>query len=267
MIAKLGKLIGILVLAFFIKVSAGEIVSLYNKWAIIFILGGSLLCLSIIDNPVRFFGILIAAYRDGKFNSKKFNHSMIDKLIKYSKSFYSHSEETKVGIFHEKHYFLKIALSKVKDGLQTPEEIEMILTKKAQFLYEKRQRNIDLAYSFIKYPPLIGIVGTIIGLISYINHNTALNEYLGSPGEIIEFTILVALYSFILSYIILMPVVERAERLNQMEFFTNRMIIEGTVLISKRMNPIIVREILSSYKIGFIPDSSEGGSDGKILEV
>ena len=143
----------------------------------------------------------------------------------------------------------------------------MILIKKAQFLYEKRQHNVDLAFSFIKYPPLIGIIGTVIGLISYINHTTVLNEYLGSPGEIIEFTILVALYSFILSYVIFMPIVERAERLNQMDYFTNRMIIEGVILIAKRMNPIIVREILSSYKIGFIPDTSEAGGNGKVLEI
>lgn len=266
MIANIGRFIGFIIIAFFVKLSAGKVISYYNGMALLYLFGGVLFTLSIVTSPVVFFKTITSLITDNKHLSVNYRHRIIDKLVNYSKDFYTFSEEVQARIRNEKNQFLQESLAKVLDGLQTPEEIELILLKKSQFNYEKKQHKIDLLYSFVKYPPIVGIFGTLIGVMAYVNYSEVLNTYLGSPGEIIEFSILVTLYSFAFTYLILLPAVERIEQINQNEFLNARLVTEGSVLIAKKLNPIIVREVLENY-IESSADNDEVNIESMVNEV
>jgi flagellar motor component MotA len=247
MITKLCTLVGFVVLAFFVKMASGETISLFNPLAVLFMIGGSLFCLSLNMNPILFCKIIWNGLTrmGGKHYDKI--EKVIDRLNLFSRDFYSSSDNLERNIYLESNEFMGIALVKAREGLLSGDELEDVLSRKSQFQFEKRQDQIDNIANFLKYPAIMGLLGSLFGLVSYMNSTEVLHPYLGSPGEIMEFSVLVTIYGFAFSYLIMQPLIEKLEIQNQSEFLTNKIIVEAVVMMRNRMNPLIISEILGNY--------------------
>lgn len=247
MIKKLGIIVGAGILMFFINTMTGETISILNPLAFLFMFGGSLFCLSITGHPIKFIKMIWMGVANLGFKKSDSIPKIVDRLRLFSKDFYSSSDNLERNILYEGHKFMSHSLSKAREGLLSGDELELVLSKRSQFLYEKQQNEIDNVANFLKYPALIGLLGCLFGLITYINNTTQIHPYLGSPGDIIEFSLLVTIYGFSFSYLFMQPLIERLETLNQNEFLAHKVIIEGAVMMRNRMNPLIISEILTNY--------------------
>lgn len=252
MVNKLIVLTLISLLFLFTKGIAGEFVGLYNIKSLMFVGLGTLLCVFMSLGLTGVKSTLKMVFK----RSEKAN-KLIDKLITYSELFYQSSERVQGRINGEPEGFLKNGLLKVYEGLLSTKEIEQTTRKKIEISFINSEKSAEKIRGMIKYPTIFGLKGTLLALVGYLNHSNQIHLFLGSPSEIIEFGLLSSIYGFFLSYFVILPIAEKMERANDQTVMNQKIMTEGLIHMSKRTNPAIVREILSSY----IENDSQGTKD------
>lgn len=243
-------LIGLLFL--FVKGIAGEYVGLVNSLSLIFVGCGTLLCL--------FLSLGIIGVKNSiKLAFKKIDNQtlLVQKLVEYAELVYQNSEAIQGKIRSENDSYIKDGMIKVYEGILSHDEMTSTLKKKTEINYlnsEKASQNIR---NLIKYPTIFGLLGTLLALVAYLNHQSQLHEFLGSPSEIIEFGLMTSIYGFVLSYFVILPLAEKMERTNEKNLMNQKIIQEAISQMAKRTNPVVIKEILT----GYLGDYSGQGSD------
>lgn len=150
--------------------------------SLIFVGCGTLLCLFM---SLGIFGIK----NSFKLAFKKIDNQtqLLQKLVEYAELVYQNSETIQGKIRSENDSYIKDGMIKVYEGILSQDKMSSTLKKKTEINFVNSEKASQNVRNLIKYPTIFGLLGTLLALVAYLNHQSQLHDFLGSPSEIIEF--------------------------------------------------------------------------------
>ena len=173
-------------------------------------------------------------------------HGTIEQMLELNKKLslgLVGSHEAVAGIKNE---FLKEAVSLVVDGVLSEREIRNVLDQRLVTIEHHYLHEANMFKIIGKYPPAFGLLATTLGMI-------ALLQKIGSPGAekligpAMAIGLVGTLYGIGLANLVFLPISEALVEKTEEEITLRRMIIEGSVLLKQRVNPVYMRENLNSF--------------------
>ncbi len=153
------------------------------------------------------------------------------------------SHESVAGIRNE---FLKEAVTLVVDGVLSEREIRGVLEQRLRTIEHHYMHEANMFKTIGKYPPAFGLLATTLGMISLLTK-------IGQPGAekmigpAMAIGLVGTLYGIALANLVFLPISEALMEKTEEEITIRKMIIEGSVLLKQRVNPVYMRESLNSF--------------------
>ncbi len=141
-----------------------------------------------------------------------------------------------------KHHFLKKLFQACVDGAD-PETLKKIAETEVFHTTERHEENINLFVKLGGYSPTMGIIGTVMGLIS------ALASVGGNPNELIRHiasAFIATMWGIIMANIVWLPIGDRLRTLHDKEIELMKVITDGVLAVQTGEMPIVIRSKLSS---------------------
>ena len=141
-----------------------------------------------------------------------------------------------------KNVFLRKGIDLIVDGYDSF-EIHKIMEKEYEIYFSRKESLVNILNTFQKLAPVIGFLGTIIGLISVLNH-------LGAPedmGKGMSIALLTTLYGLLIANFLFLPLHKKLSEHLKMESAFLYVIIEGVLDISQDKNSRAIAYHLQSY--------------------
>lgn len=142
--------------------------------------------------------------------------------------------------------FIKECMGILLDEVIDHKSLRRILTNRVNTIYTRYSGDAKLFQSMGKYPPAMGLMGAVLGMI-------ALLATLGKPGAekgvgaAMSVALIATFYGIAFANLIVIPIGENlGEGAKEMRT-KNSMIVEGVILIGKKTNPIVLVEELNSF--------------------
>lgn len=142
--------------------------------------------------------------------------------------------------------FLKEAVTLVADGVLSEREIRGVLDQRLETIEYHYMHEANMFRTIGKYPPAFGLLATTLGMI-------ALLQKIGQPGAenmigpAMAIGLVGTLYGIALANLVFLPIAEALGEKTEEEIALRKMIIEGTVLLKQKVNPVYMRESLNSF--------------------
>ena len=143
------------------------------------------------------------------------------------------------------HHFLDKALSWMQAGLRG-KELEKLLEDGARIEVERDHNSAQVLTNSAKYPPALGMVGTVFGIIAIFN-GLGTDEGQKAIGTNLAFAMTATLYGLIVSNFIVSPMAELIEQATQQEELELAMIVEIVKLWSENQPAFFVQEHIELY--------------------
>jgi len=143
---------------------------------------------------------------------------------------------------HIKNFFLRKGIDLIVDGYD-PFEIHKIMEKEYEMYFSRKESLVSILNTLQKLAPVIGFLGTIIGLISVLNH-------LGSPADMgkgMSIALLTTLYGLLIANFLFLPLHKKLSEHLKIESALLYVIIEGVIDISQDKNSRAIAYHLQSY--------------------
>jgi chemotaxis protein MotA len=141
-----------------------------------------------------------------------------------------------------KNVFLRKGIDLIVDGYESF-EIHNIMEKEYDIYFSRKESLVNILNTLQKLAPVIGFLGTIIGLISVLNH-------LGSPADMgkgMSIALLTTLYGLLIANFLFLPLHKKLTEHLKMESALLYVIIEGVLDISQGKNSRAIAYHLQSY--------------------
>lgn len=142
--------------------------------------------------------------------------------------------------FHDD--FLTSALQMITDGIDS-DTLQHILKNRIIMMEERHSEGIAVFESAGGYAPTMGVIGTVMGLISVLGDLSDPTEL----GSKIALAFIATLYGVGSANLIWLPVATKLKELTNREAATKYMIIEGISMIQNGSNPAMIKENLKGY--------------------
>jgi chemotaxis protein MotA len=141
-----------------------------------------------------------------------------------------------------KNVFLRKGIDLIVDGYESF-EIHNIMEKEYEIYFSRKESLVNILNTLQKIAPVIGFLGTIIGLISVLNH-------LGSPADMgkgMAIALLTTLHGLLIANFLFLPLHKKLTEHLKMESALLYVIIEGVLDISQGKNSRAIAYHLQSY--------------------
>lgn len=128
------------------------------------------------------------------------------------------------------------------DGTQA-DDIRSAMETEAASISARHKEAIDVFDSAGGFAPTMGVVGTVMGLVSVLNN-------LSNPsvlGEKIAVAFIATFYGIATANILFLPMANKLKAVDKQEEIENGLIIEGVLSIQAGNNPNVVADKLISY--------------------
>jgi chemotaxis protein MotA len=141
--------------------------------------------------------------------------------------------------------FFRDGLQMVYDGFEQ-DRIADLLSKRIKTQFERENSEINVIRTLSKYPPAMGMVGTVIGLVSMLS-GLGDSEAQSKMGASMSVAFLATLYGLLFANFVLTPMSENIALRSYKQIAIRQMVIEGILMIKEGVSPIIMQESLNSY--------------------
>ena len=145
------------------------------------------------------------------------------------------------------HPFLDKSISWLQAGLRG-KELEKLLNDGARMEIEKSHASAQVLSNIAKYPPALGMVGTVFGIIAIFN-GLGTDEGQKSIGVNLAFAMTATLYGLIVSNFIVSPMAELLEQATIEEEMELAMIVEIVKLWGENQPAFFVQEHIELYHV------------------
>ena len=172
--------------------------------------------------------------------SKSRSRNLKEVLTECTKSFERGKIPSATG-----HEFLDKALSWMQAGLRG-HELQKLLEDGARMEIERDHASAQVLSNISKYPPALGMVGTVFGIIAIFN-GLGTDEGQKAIGVNLAFAMTATLYGLIVSNFIVSPMAELLEQATQQEEMELAMIVEVVKLWSEKQPAFFVQEHIELY--------------------
>jgi chemotaxis protein MotA len=165
--------------------------------------------------------------------------------------------------------FLMDGVSLLVDRLE-PSRIESILKDRIKIKQESDETSANMWRTLAKYPPSLGIIGTVLGLI-------ALMLQLGSAngaekmGPAMAIGLVATLYGLVLTNFFLQPIGDNIALRSYREIRRRQMVLLGIVLLAQGEKAVVVQEAVNSLlpvaeRVDVLGIGGGSGSDARANE-
>ncbi len=148
--------------------------------------------------------------------------------------------------------FLRRGLMRVVDGVD-PAQVRAILEIEIAHMQERHALGIGLLNSMGGFAPTMGIIGTVMGLITVLKN---LSDP-GSLGKSIAAAFLATLWGILTANVFWLPLAGKLQHNSHEEVAFRHMLLEGVLALQAGENPRILKEKLS----GFLPPKARVAAD------
>jgi chemotaxis protein MotA len=141
-----------------------------------------------------------------------------------------------------KNFFLRKGIDLIVDGYD-PFEIHKIMEKEYEIYFSRKESLVNILNTLQKLAPVIGFLGTIIGLMNVLNN-------LGSPADMgkgMAIALLTTLYGLLIANFLFLPLHKKLSEHLKIESALLYVIIEGVLDISQNKNSRAIAYHLQSY--------------------
>ena len=138
--------------------------------------------------------------------------------------------------------FFKRGVRMIADGF-TAEAIRTSLERERDLDYERIHHGHLIFKAFGEAAPGMGMVGTLIGLVSMFGHMDDPKKI--GPGMAIA--LLTTLYGAVLANVVMLPIADKLANRAEEEGTNRSLIIEALVMIREGKNPSTIKDELASY--------------------
>lgn len=138
--------------------------------------------------------------------------------------------------------FLRKGVMMVVDGVD-PAQVRAIMEIEIHHMEERHAQGINFFNATGGYGPTMGIIGTVMGLISVLQK---LDDP-GTLGESISAAFLATLWGILSANIIWLPIAGKLRHNSEEEVAFRRMLLEGIISLQAGENPRIVKEKLYAF--------------------
>jgi len=138
--------------------------------------------------------------------------------------------------------FLRRALGMVADGVDAA-EVRQALTTFSQAREDSEDECALVLETAAGYAPTLGILGAVLGLIQVM-------ENLAAPASVgagIAVAFVSTVYGVGVANLVLLPLAARLRAVSRSAALTRELIIEGAVILQRRVHPRIVEAYLGGY--------------------
>lgn len=152
--------------------------------------------------------------------------------------------------------FLKKALMMAVDGAD-PKELQHALELQMGYQNEHGALVAKVWESAGGYAPTIGIIGAVMGLIQVMKNLADIE----AVGHGIAVAFVATIYGVAVSNIFFLPAANKLSQQHKKGVVIKEMIVEGVVLVIEGVNPMIMRDKLSSFfveKLKEVEDAKKG---------
>lgn len=171
---------------------------------------------------------------------------LISEFVRLAEGYRNDSQYISQNINHLEYPFLNEALTLLNEGGMSFDEMELILTKRAEVIFLEHEEEAYTFKSMARFPPAFGLLGAVMGMIS-------LMQGLGSPdsfkqiGPSMAMALVATMYGIALANFVLIPVSENLSKLNKNDLLNRNIVIDGIKLLHQKKHPLIVEESLNCY--------------------
>jgi len=144
--------------------------------------------------------------------------------------------------------FLREAVKLYVDGGLSPQQLDMILRKRATVMHKRHQKEASIFKTIAKFPPAFGLMGTTIGMIALLQSLGGTDAY-KKLGPAMAIGLVATLYGIALANFVLIPISENLTKLNEEDEMLRDIVIDGIKLLRAQEHPLVVEEYLKSYLI------------------
>ncbi len=138
--------------------------------------------------------------------------------------------------------FLKRGVRMIADGFSA-EAIRASLERERDLDYERIHHGHVIFKAFGEAAPGMGMVGTLIGLVSMFGHMDDPKKI--GPGMAIA--LLTTLYGAVLANVVMLPIADKLANRAEEEGTNRSLMIEALVMIREGRNPSTIKDELASY--------------------
>lgn len=174
-------------------------------------------------------GALLKLWK-AKFNEKQMN-DLLQEMVQNKKSKSSHLNP-----------LAKQAQDLWEQGVD-PKLIEHMLELTMEQFVKNLQEPVSLMRSLSKYPPALGMLGTVMGMVSLFANLSAENR--SNIGENLAIAMTATLYGLVLANALITPLADRLSAQFQREVKFNETLLHALIMVN-RDEPIAVIENISS---------------------
>ncbi|HEY5556393.1 flagellar motor protein [Acetobacterium sp.] len=231
-----------MVVAFMIE--GGQLIALVSLTGFLIVIGGTVAAVGVSfpkSDIMRVPALFKIAFTDKKFDMLGLIKS-IKSMSKIAREKGILSLEKEINENTKIDSFTKRGLGFILDGLdpiKTREALELDL----QMMSYRHKSGAAMFDAAGGYAPTMGIIGTVMGLISVLGD-------LADPsglGESIAVAFIATLYGVGSANILWLPLASNLKSKSKKEIVRNSMIIEGLLLIQEGANPNFIEDKLKSY--------------------
>ena len=190
--------------------------------------------------------LMLKVFWTRTLRGKKPDYVKIIKSLMILAEAYRKGEDMESLVNQQTDLFIQEAMQVLLDGVIEEKEIPRVLKKRVLTTYSRYNADAARFVSMGKYPPAMGLLGAVMGMIALLGG-------LGKPGAekgvgpAMSIALVATLYGIALANLVIIPIGENLSETSTEIKTKNLMIVEGVKLIAAKTNPIVLAEELNSF--------------------
>jgi chemotaxis protein MotA len=192
--------------------------------------------------------VMFKIFWDRTIRGKKIDYvGVIYDLMVFAES-YRNDDQSKIKSLtqSQKDPFLKEAFNALVSEMADADQLVDIMYKRADTIYERYSQDAQRIKSIGKYPPAMGLLGAVTGMIALLGS-------LGKPGAeksigpAMSVALVATMYGIAMANFFIIPIGENLADAAREIRRKNYIVVEGIRLIMHRTNAILLAEELNSF--------------------
>lgn len=239
-------LLAAVVMGFTILTSTDNPEAFIDVHGLTIVIGGSLACAAIAYQLDRIW-LMIKVFLSRMVKGRRPNYrETIASLLKLSSDYSDSPEKARNSLKDLKDPFLVECMELFLDELGSPEELRKLLKIRVKTIYERYSEDAKMFQGLGKYPPAMGLMGAVIGMIALLRSLGAEGAE-NNIGPAMSVALVATFYGIAVANLLVIPIGDNLmESAKQMKT-KNSIIVEGILLIQARTNQVMLAEELNSH--------------------
>ena len=229
--------------------------------SLIIVVGGSF-SVSFMTNGVmntfKMFAHIPTVFRRTKYDNVK----ITKELVEVSKKYHFGTLQMKQLDQSAYHPFVIDGIKLLHNKFDA-EKLRTIMSNMMIQSQERDEKIIENIEQLSKYPPALGMMGTILGLVAVLKDINTPTQ-MSNIGPSMAIALITTLYGILLSNYVLQPLADNLQNRSYSDLKIRQLIAEAVILVSEGNDPVYIREVLLSF---LTPEEKSAFSQTQLASV